>query len=256
MAGQVAGKIAVVTGGGSGIGRATALTFAREGAKVVVADVLVDGGEETVRLIRAAGGEAVLVKTDVSQAAEVEALVTQTVATYGRLDCAVNNAGIEGTMGLLTAESSEENWHRVMAINLKGVWLCLKYEIAQMLRQGGGAIVNTASAAGLIATPGGSAYVVSKHGVNGLTKTAALEYAKQGIRVNAVCPGMVRTPMAKRIFQSGSSVAGAEALATMQPIGRMGKAEEIAEAVVWLCSDAASFVTGLPMAVDGGMTAQ
>jgi len=196
------------------------------------------------------------VKTDVSQAAEVEALVRQTVATYGRLDCAFNNAGIEGTMGPWTAESSEENWRRVLTINLKGVWLCMKYEIAQMLQQGGGAIVNTASAAGLIANPGGSAYVASKHGVNGLTKTAALEYAKQGIRVNAVCPGMVRTPMAKRIFKARPQFVGAEALATMQPVGRMGQPEEIAEAVVWLCSDAASFVTGLPMAVDGGMTAQ
>ncbi len=256
MAGRVAGKIAIVTGGGSGIGRATALSFAREGAKVVVADVVVEGGEETVRMITTAGGDAVFIKTDVSQAAEVEALVRQTVATYGRLDCAVNNAGIEGTMGPLTAESSEENWHRVLAINLKGVWLCLKYEIAQMLQQGGGAIVNTASAAGLIATPGGSAYVASKHGVNGLTKTAALEYAKQGIRVNAVCPGMIRTPMAKRIYKTQPQFVGTEALATMQPVGRMGKPEEIAEAIVWLCSDAASFVTGLPMAVDGGMTAQ
>ena len=254
MAGRVNGRIALVTGASSGIGRATALAFAREGAKVVAADVTVAGGEETVRLIQAAGGEAIFVKTDVSKAAEVEALIKKVVQTYGRLDCAFNNAGIEGQMGKRTADSSEENWNRVIDINLKGVWLCLKYEIPQMLKQGGGAIVNTASVAGLVGAAGGSAYVASKHGVNGLTKTAALECAKQGIRVNSVCPGGIRTPMLERIMSSNPQMS--EMVAAMEPVGRLGKPEEIAEAVVWLCSDAASFVTGLPMAVDGGMTAQ
>lgn len=253
MAGRVNGKIVLVTGGGSGIGRATALVFAREGAKVVIADVVVSGGEETVRLIKAAGGEAVFVKADVSKAADVEALIKQTVDTYGRLDCAFNNAGIEGDMAS-TADCTEENWDRTVAIDLKGVWLCLKYEIPQMLKQGGGAIVNTASVAGLVGFSGLPAYVAAKHGVNGLTKTAALEYAKAGIRVNAVCPGVIKTPMVDRLFSSQPHAG--EAIAALEPVGRLGKPEEIGEAVVWLCSDAASFVTGLPMAVDGGLVAQ
>lgn len=254
MAGRVEGKVALVTGGGSGIGRATALAFAREGAKVVVADVVVAGGQETARMITAAGGDATFVQVDVAKAADVEALIKKTVAAYGRLDCAFNNAGIEGEMRARTADASEENWNRVIAINLKGVWLCLKAEIPQMLKQGGGAIVNTASVAGLVGGVGASAYVASKHGVNGLTKTAALEYAKQGIRVNAVCPGGIRTPMLERIM--GDNPRASEKIAALEPVGRLGKPEEIAEAVVWLCSDAASFVTGLPMAVDGAMTAQ
>jgi len=253
MAGRVTGKVALVTGGSSGIGRATALIFAREGAKVVVADVTVDAGEETVRMIKAAGGEAIFVKVDVAKASEVEALIKKTVETYGRLDCAFNNAGIEGKF-TPTTEGTEENWNRVIDINLKGVWLCLKYEIPQMLKQGGGSIVNTASVAGLVGAAGGSAYVASKHGVNGLTKTAALEYAKQGVRVNAVCPGGIRTPMLERIMSGNPGMS--EMVAAMEPVGRLGKPEEIGEAVVWLCSDSASFVTGLPMAVDGAMTAQ
>lgn len=253
MAGLVDGKIALVTGAGSGIGRATALVFAREGAKVVVADVVVDGGEETVRLIKAAGGEAVFVKADMAKAAEVEAMVQKAVATYGRLDCAHNNAGIEGATGR-TADYREEDWNRVISINLTGVWLCMKYEISQMLKQGGGAIVNTASDAGLLGVPQMPAYVASKHGVVGLTKTAALEYAKSGIRVNAVCPGVIKTPMVERI--TGQRAGRAERMAAAEPVGRMGKPEEIAEAVVWLCSEAASFVTGLPMPVDGGIAAQ
>jgi NAD(P)-dependent dehydrogenase (short-subunit alcohol dehydrogenase family) len=253
MAGRLDGKIALVTGGSSGIGQAAAQIFAREGAKVVVADVLVEGGQETVRLITAASGAALFVKTDVSQPAEVEALVKRAVETYGRLDCAFNNAGIEGALQP-TSEYDATVWDRVMSINLRGVWLCMKYEIQQMLKQGGGAIVNTASAAGLVAVPGLSAYVAAKHGVVGLTKTAALEYAKQGIRVNAVCPGGVDTPMVKRVFSNNPQFA--EAAASAEPVGRLAQPAEIGEAVVWLCSDAASFVTGLPMAVDGGMVAQ
>jgi NAD(P)-dependent dehydrogenase (short-subunit alcohol dehydrogenase family) len=253
MAGLVQGKIALVTGGGSGIGRATSLALAKEGAKVAVSDIVVAGGEETVRMITATGGEATFIKADVAKAAEVEALIKKVVETYGRLDCAFNNAGIEGTM-TSTTDCSEENFDRTIAVNLKGVWLCMKHEIPQMLKQGGGAIVNTASVAGLVGFQGLSAYVASKHGVNGLTKTAALEYAKQGIRVNAVCPGVIHTPMLDRLFSSQPSAG--ETIAALEPVGRLGKPEEIAAAVVWLCSDAASFVTGLPMAVDGGLIAQ
>ena len=252
MTGLVTGKVALVTGGGSGIGRASALTFAREGAKVVVADVAVEGGEETVRLIQQHGGEAVFVKADVSRAAEVEALVARAVQTYGRLDCAHNNAGIEGAAATVV-DYAEDAWERVIAINLKGVWLCMKYEIPQLLKQGGGALVNTASTAGLVGYRGGSAYVASKHGVVGLTKTAALEYAKAGVRVNAVCPGAIDTPMMGRL--TGHRPQRAERMAAAEPVGRMGRPEEIAEAVVWLCSEAASFVTGHAMAVDGGLTA-
>jgi NAD(P)-dependent dehydrogenase (short-subunit alcohol dehydrogenase family) len=248
------GKVALVTGGGSGIGRATALAFAREGAQVVVADVVVEGGEETVARIKHTGGAATFVKTDVARAAEVEALVAAAVATYGRLDCAHNNAGIEGVEAF-TADYPEEDWDRVVAINLKGVWLCMKYELPQMQRQGSGAIVNTASIAGLVGAYRMPAYVASKHGVAGLTKAAALEYAKAGIRVNAVCPGVIRTPMVERFFFSRHPRAETR-LTAAEPVGRLGTPEEVAEAVVWLCSDAASFVTGHTMTVDGGMVAQ
>lgn len=253
MAELLRGKVALVTGGSSGIGRASALIFAREGAKVVVADVSVEGGEETVRQIKAAGGQALFVKADMAKAAEIEAMVNKAVEAYGRLDCAHNNAGIEGRTAT-TAEDTEENWERVLRINLIGVWLCLKYEIPQMLKQGGGAIVNTASDAGLLGVPRMPAYVASKHGVVGLTKTAALEYAKSGIRVNAVCPGVIQTPMLERV--AGQRPGMVERMVAGEPIGRAGRPEEIAEAVVWLCSDAASFVTGLAMPVDGGIIAQ
>lgn len=253
MSGLVTGKVALVTGAGSGIGRASALAFAREGAKVVVSDVVAEGGEETVKLIKDGGGEASFIKTDVAQAAEVEALLKQAVDTYGRLDGAFNNAGIAGAAAK-TSDYSEKNWDRVIAINLKGVWLCMKAEIQHMLSQGGGAIVNTASVAGLVGFRSGSAYVAAKHGVVGLTKTAALEYAKSNIRVNAVCPGVIRTPMFERGLKIDPRIE--DTMAAKEPVGRLGKPEEIAEAVVWLCSDAASFVTGFPMAVDGGWIAQ
>ena len=253
MPGRLDNKIALVTGAGSGIGRATALVFAREGARVVVSDIVVEGGQETVQQIEAAGGEAIFVKADVSKAADVEALITQTVETYGRLDCAFNNAGIEGGVKP-TIDCTEKEFDRTIAVNLTGVWLCMKYEIQQMLSQGGGAIVNTASAAGLVGFPGLPDYVASKHGVVGLTKTAALEYAKSGIRVNAVCPGVIQTPMVERGAQLSP---GFDELAvSMEPVGRFGQPAEVGEAVVWLCSDAASFVTGIPMQVDGGLVAQ
>jgi NAD(P)-dependent dehydrogenase (short-subunit alcohol dehydrogenase family) len=254
MAGLVAGKVALVTGSGSGIGRATALAFAREGAKVVVSDVAVDGGEETVNLIKKAGGDAIFVQANVSKAADVEALVNKAVQIYGRLDCAHNNAGVPGPNKSII-DISEESWDRVIAVNLTGVWLCLKYEIAQMLKNGGGAIVNTSSDAGLVGLRRGGAYVASKHGVVGLTKTAALEYAKSGVRVNAVCPGPIDTPM---LWGPGGEQASrfVNKMVASQPGGRLGKPEEIAEAAVWLCSDAASFVTGHALPVDGGYMAQ
>jgi NAD(P)-dependent dehydrogenase (short-subunit alcohol dehydrogenase family) len=255
MLGRLEGKVALVTGGGSGIGRASVLAFAREGAKVVVADVNVEGGAETVRLIKEADGEAIFVKVDVSQATEVEAMVNQTVETYGRLDCAFNNAGIAGTPLVSTADYVEEVWDDVISINLKGVWLCLKYEILQMLKQGGGAIVNTASVAGLVGTRvAGMAYAASKHGVVGLTRTAALEYAQKGLRINAVCPGWIHTPMADAVASGKPELE--KLIIERHPIGRVGTPEEVAEAVVWLCSNAASFVTGHLMAVDGGFVAQ
>lgn len=251
--GQLENKVALVTGSASGIGRASALAFAGEGARVVVTDILITNGEETVRMIQAAGGEATFIKTDVSQASTVEALVNRAVATYGRLDCAHNNAGIEGGVAS-TVECTEENWDRVLSINLKAVWLCMKHEIAHMLKQGGGVIVNTASIAGLVGFQNMPAYVAAKHGVVGLTKTAALEYAKAGIRVNAICPGSVRTPMNERLI-GGDPQAEAD-MDAMQPLGRRAAPEEIAAAAIWLCSDAASFVTGLPMAVDGGVVSE
>ena len=253
MAGQLDKKVVLITGAGSGIGRASAVTFGREGAKVMVADIVVEGGEETVQLVKNAGGEASFVKVDVSNAADVEAMVNKVVEVYGRIDCAHNNAGIEGQLAS-TSEYAEEMFDKVIAINLTGVWLCMKYEIPHMLKQGSGAIVNTASGAGLVGVAGMSAYVASKHGVVGLSKTAALEYAKSGIRVNAVCPGLIQTPMVERLTNAQPQLG--EALVAAEPIGRTGRPEEIAESVVWLCSDAASFVTGHAMSVDGGYVAQ
>lgn len=253
MNGQMTGRVAIVTGAASGIGRATALAFAARGASVMVSDVMVDGGEETVQLIRDQGGRASFVRADVANDADVKALVERTVDEYGRLDYAFNNAGIEGENGA-TAECSEENFDRVIAVNLKGVWLGMKYEIPAMLANGGGAIVNCSSVAGLVGFPNLPAYVASKHGVVGLTKAAALDYATSGIRVNAVCPGVIATPMVERVTAGSPEVEAA--YAAFQPLGRMGTSEEIAESVVWLCSDAGAFVTGHAMAVDGGLVAR
>lgn len=254
MAGRMEGKVALVTGGGSGIGRAAALTFAREGARVVVVDVAATGGTETVRMIQNAGGDATFVKTDVTRATEVEAMLARTIAVYGRLDCAHNNAGIMGTPFVRLTECTEAEWDQLMGVNLKGVWLCMKAEIPQMLRQGGGAIVNTASTAGLVGSASFPIYAASKHGVVGLTRSAALQYAKAGIRINAVCPGTTRTPMALQGIRANPQFE--DATIARHPIGRLGEPEEIAAAVVWLCSDAASFVIGHTLAVDGGLIAQ
>ncbi len=255
MPGTLAEKVALVTGGASGIGRATALTFAREGARLIIADMNEDGGQQTVHMITENGGEATFVQVDVTQATEVEEMISKAVETYGRLDCAHNNAGIGSRPRGLIHELPEESWDQVIGINLKGVWLCMKYEIIQMLKQGGGALVNTASIMGLVGSWSRSgAYNASKHGVVGLTKTAALEYAKSGIRVNAVCPGYIRTPLIEEALTSNPEMEAQ--IIERHPVGRMGRPEEIAEAVVWLCSDAASFVSGHTMTVDGGYVAQ
>jgi NAD(P)-dependent dehydrogenase (short-subunit alcohol dehydrogenase family) len=243
-------KVVVVTGGSFGIGRATAIAFAKRGAKVVIADWAGDG--ETLQQVRALGGDGIFVTCDVSKAKDVQHLIEQTVKTYGRLDFAVNNAGIEG-QSAPTHECTEENWDKTIGVNLKGVWLCMKYEIPVMLKQGKGAIVNIASIAGLVGFPGLPAYVASKHAGVGLTKTAALEYAKQDIRINAVCPGVIKTPMVDRTTGKDKTVE--KKFEDMEPVGRMGQPEEVAEAIVWLCSEGSSFVTGHALAVDGGWIA-
>lgn len=253
MAGILEGKVALITGAGSGIGRATAQIFAREGAKLAIADLVEESGAETLKLLKEAGATAIFMRADVAQATAAEALVAKTVETYGRLDCAFNNAGIEGALGV-THKCTEENWARVISINLTGVWLCMKAEITQMLKQGGGgSIVNTSSDAGLLGVKGMPAYVASKHGVAGLTKAAAIEYGRQRIRVNAVCPGPIRTPMMGRLLLDRPEVE--ESFVRAEPLKRMGEPAEIGEAVAWLCSDRASYVTGLPLPVDGGLIA-
>jgi len=255
--GLVSGKVALVTGAGAGIGRAAALKFADEGAKVLASDVNADGGNETVDLIKQKGGDAAFARADVTRAADVESLVARAVAAYGRLDCACNNAGIEGTVAPI-AEQSEQDFDGVMSVNAKGTFLCLKYEIASMLRNGGGAIVNIASAAGLIGFPGLGAYVASKHAINGLTKNAALEYSKLGIRVNAVCPGGIQTRILDSVVAQATKgrASTREVMDPLHPIGRIGNPDEVAELIVWLCSARASFVTGANITVDGGYVAQ
>ena len=251
--GSYTGKVTFVTGAGNGIGRAAALAFAREGASVVVADVSKESNRETARMIEEIGGRALAVTCNVARAEDVRGALDKTIEAFGRLDVAFNNAGVEQKKAA-TAELEEEEWDRIVDINLRGVFLCMKYEIPLMLKQGGGAIVNTSSGAGIIGVRGGAAYVAAKHGVIGLTKSAALEYAPQNIRVNAVCPGYIDTPMMDR-FTGGTSE-GREKVIAEEPVGRMGQPEEIAAAVVWLCSDAASFVIGHAMVVDGGQTVQ
>jgi NAD(P)-dependent dehydrogenase (short-subunit alcohol dehydrogenase family) len=243
------GKVAVVTGAAMGIGRASALIFAREGASVVVADIDEDQGRETVALVEAAGGQASFVRTDVSVPADVAAMVQHAVDTYGGLDCAHNNAGIAAPMAPL-ADYPDDGWDRTIAVMLTGVYLCMKAEIPRLLERGGGAIVNTASGVGLVGYPGQAAYTASKHGVIGLTKVAALDYGAQGVRVNAVCPGTASTPMVDQAIEHDPAID--QYLKTLHPIGRIGQASEIAEAAVWLCTPAASFVLGVALPVDGG----
>lgn len=246
------GRVALVTGGAAGIGRATALAFAGEGVQVMVADLDAQAGERTVSLIREQGGEAEFIRCDVTRSAEVQAMVEATVQRFGRLDYAFNNAGIEIEKGRL-AEGEESEFDAIMGVNVKGVWLCMKHQLPVMLAQGGGAIVNTASVAGLGAAPKMSIYAASKHAVIGLTKSAAIEYAKKGIRVNAVCPAVIDTDMFRRAYEADPRKA--EFAAAMHPVGRIGKVEEIAAAVLYLCSDGAAFTTGHALAVDGGATA-
>ena len=246
------GKVALVTGGTSGIGRETAVLFAKKGARVVVAGRRENEGKATVDLIHDVGGEGIFVRADVSCLSDVKKLVERTVEAFGGLDYAFNNAGIEGTWKTIV-EQSEEDWDRTIDINLKGTWLCLKFEMQQMLKQShGGAIVNNSSVAGFIGSDGAAAYCATKHGVLGLTKTAALEVAKNGIRVNAVCPAVIETPMADRLFGAPDVH---ERLIGLHPMGRFGTSLEVAEAVVWMCSSAASFMTGQSLTLDGGFLA-
>jgi NAD(P)-dependent dehydrogenase (short-subunit alcohol dehydrogenase family) len=249
MTGQFDGKVALVTGASSGIGRATAIAFARVGAKVVAASRRIAEGEETVRRIQEAGGEAIFVQTDISKAPEVEALVNKTLDTYGGLDCACNNAGRAIFKPLI--EMPEEDWNQMFDVNLKGMWLCLKCEISTMLKHKGGAIVNVASVGGVIGAPGTAAYSATKGGVIALTRAAAVEYAKSGIRLNIISPGSIETDMLANVPTDLLAQ-----VAAGHPVGRIGKPEEVAEAVIWLCSDVASFVTGHNMIIDGGYTAQ
>lgn len=247
------GKIALVTGGASGIGRATALAFANKGVKVAVADIDIDGGQETTKIVKDAGGEAKFFEVDISKEDEVKTLIDNVVDSFGGLNFGFNNAGILGD-SIPLHETDGNSWDRVISINLSSVFYCLKYEIAYMLNNGGGAIVNTSSIAGLVGYRNLSPYAASKHGITGLTRCAALEYSAQGIRVNCVHPGSIRTPMLARLIDADPELN--EIIESLHPIGRIGEPHEVANTVVWLCSDEASFVTGHPMSVDGGMVAQ
>jgi NAD(P)-dependent dehydrogenase (short-subunit alcohol dehydrogenase family) len=247
-----AGKVALVTGAGQNIGRATALRFAAEGAKVAVVDIVPETGNETVRMIKEHGAEAIFIHTDVTKANQVEAMVAATVNAFGRLDCAFNNAGGAGQYYVPLTECTQEKWDWTIAFNLTSIWLCMKYEIPQMVKQGGGAIVNAGSLVALAATPLLAAYTASKGGVLALSRAAALEYAKSGVRVNVTCPGAIRTHK----HEESMRILGATAAPPSMPMGRPGEPREVAETVVWLCSDAASFVTGAAITVDGGAYAQ
>ncbi|MGK0169537.1 MAG: NAD(P)-dependent dehydrogenase (short-subunit alcohol dehydrogenase family) [Gammaproteobacteria bacterium] len=252
MSELLSGKVALVTGAGSGIGRASARTFAREGAKVVVSDINADGAEQTVRLIRDAGGEASFVACDVTDASQVRNLIAKCVELFGALHCAHNNAGVEGRYGR-TLDTDEANFDLTYSVNLKGVFLCMQAELAHMLEHGGGRIVNTASVAGIEGAKNMPAYVASKHAVLGLTRTTALEYGAKGIRINAVCPGPIRTPMLEKLMAQNPRMESAAIAAV--PVKRLGEPQDIAEAALWLCTDRADFVNGHALVVDGGMTA-
>ena len=253
MTSAMKGKVALVTGAAQGIGKASAVAFAEQGANVVLADVNDSGGKEVESMINNMGIETLFVKTDISNSAQVDNLISQAVEKFGRIDCAHNNAGIEGDR-IPTTDLDEETFDKVLSVNLKGTWLCMKREIEQMLKQGGGSIVNTASVAAFVGLGGLSAYTASKHGIVGLTKTAAIEFAKQKIRVNAVCPGPVKTEMLSKTFESNPKLEAT--VLAMEPQGRIGNPEEVASAVIWLSSEQSSFVTGTSLVVDGGWTAQ
>lgn len=246
-------KVALVTGAGSGIGRATAIAFAIEGAKIIVADRNLSTAQETVALIAKTGAAAKAIEVDIANSQSVQAMVNFCIECYGQLNHAVNNAGILGSMEPFTADYDEEIFHQVMNVNVTGTWLCMKYELPHLMKTAGN-IVNTASIAGLVGIPALSAYVASKHAILGMTKTAALEYAKQGVRVNAICPGATRTPMAG--YGSGNDEAAEQSSAAFSPMGRAADPEEMADAILWLCSDQSSYVTGHPLVVDSGMVAQ